>query len=147
MSPEAAQAARFRSVRERACISVFEFAARAGILASSAFDLESYDDEMMTVYSPAELQRFAGVLGIPASELLGIGKAGDPLTPVMLAAAIAEFCVLRAITVREFEEAVGWHVAASLGQPERFAHDYSIEGIRDICRELGIDWQRFITGL
>ena len=148
MSPDdVTHADRFRMARHQAGLSVFEFAARAGISEASAFDLESYDDEMLTVYSPADLQRFATVLGVSASELLGIREVGDPLTPVMLAAAIAEFCKVRATTIEEIEEATGWNVVASLGQPDRFLSDYSIDGIQDICRKLSIEWQRFIGGL
>jgi len=65
-----------------------------------------------------------------------------------LAALIREHCRSRGITIGQFEDASGWHLAKSLDDPARFLHDdYSLDGIQDICRELGVDWQRFILSL
>lgn len=53
---------RFRAARERAGLSVLEVAALADVSPECVWDLESHDDELMQVYSPAELRHFAVIL-------------------------------------------------------------------------------------
>lgn len=138
---------RFRVARERAGLSIAETATRAGISEPCVWDLEIHDDELMTVYSPAYLQRFASVLGVAPRELAGTDDRDAPISAGELATAIREHCRVRGITLDEFGDAAGWDVSKSVDTPQVLLNDISIDGIRDICRELGIDWQRFISGL
>jgi transcriptional regulator with XRE-family HTH domain len=139
--------ARFRTARERAGLSVAETATRANISESSVWDLETYDDELTSVYSPLELKHFATIVGVRPSELVGTAERGDPMSSAELASAIRERCRERGITVAEFSEAAGWDVTAAVDTPQMFLTDVSIDGVRDICREAGIEWERFISGL
>ena len=117
------------------------------ISSASLWDIECVDEELPNC-SPTQIQRFCRVLNIRPRELFGIELQTAPVTATDLAALIREHCLSRGITIAQFEDSSGWHVAKSLDDPERFLHDdYSIEGIQDICRELGVDWQRFILGL
>ena len=117
------------------------------ISSASLWDIECIDDEL-TIYSPTEIRRFCQVLGVSPRELFGIELQAAPLTASDLATLIREHCGSRGITIQQFEDASGWHLAKSFEDPERFLHDdYSIDGIQDICRELGVDWQRFILSL
>jgi hypothetical protein len=118
-----------------------------GISPGSFWDIECIDDEL-TIYSPTEIRRFCQVLSVSPRELFGIELQAAPLTAADLAALIREHCRSRGITIEQFEDASGWHLAKGLDAPERFMHDdYSIDGIQDICRELGVDWHRFILSL
>jgi transcriptional regulator with XRE-family HTH domain len=134
----------FRAARERAGLSVAEVAVRAGVAEPCIWDVESYEDELTSVYSPAQLRRFAAVLGVRPVDLLGVEPVADPVSHVDLAAMIRGHCQVRGITIDEFGDAAGWEVKEAVDAPERLLHEVSIDGIRDICRELGIDWQRFI---
>jgi hypothetical protein len=117
-----------------------------GISIPSLWDIECSDE--LPIYSPTKIRRFCEVLGVPPRALFGIELLAAPITATALATLIREHCQLRGITIEQFEDSSGWHVSKSLDDPERYLHnDYSIEGIQDICRELGVDWQRFILSL
>jgi transcriptional regulator with XRE-family HTH domain len=139
--------ARFRTARERAGLSIAETAARAGTSEPAVWDLEGNEDELMTAYSAADLQRFAGVLSVAPKELVGTEPSDAPISAGDLASAIREHCRLQGVTADEFGDEVGWDVSEAVGDPQLLLTDFSIDGIHDICRGLGIDWQRFISGL
>ncbi|HXJ72055.1 MAG TPA: hypothetical protein VNM37_04345, partial [Candidatus Dormibacteraeota bacterium] len=112
-------------------------ASRMGISMASLWDIECIDGDL-TNYSPSEIRRFCQVLGVCPRELFGVETLASGITATDLAALIREHCRSRGIAIQQFEDATGWYVAKSLDDPERFLHaDYSIDGIRDICRELG----------
>ena len=71
MNAAVSTSTRFRVARERAGLSIADTAARAGVSEPCVWDLETHDDELMTVYSPADLQRFAGILSVAPRELVG----------------------------------------------------------------------------
>ncbi|PYV84615.1 MAG: hypothetical protein DMG05_24295 [Acidobacteria bacterium] len=140
-------AVRFRQARERAGLSPEEAASQMGISTPSLWDIECTDDELMS-YSPNDIRRFCQVLSLRPSELLGIESEASPVTATEPAAFIHEHCRSRGITIEQFEDTSGWYVAKSLDEPERLFHnDCSVQGIQHICRELAVDWQRFILGL
>ena len=138
---------RFRMARERAGLTVFEVARRIGLSDASVFDLESYADELLMVYGPADLTRFSYVLGTTPANLLGVGVRNDPLGAAELATAVQSRCATLGVTISEFEDRCGWHLAEALQQPEKFLVDYSIDGIKDVCKAAGVEWERFIIGL
>ena len=147
MNSTAPNAVRFREARERVGLSPDEAASRMGISSASLWDIECLDDEL-TIYSPTEIRRFCRVLSVSPRELFGIELPAAPLTAIGLATLIREHCHSHGMTIQQLEDASGWHLAKSLDDPEQFLHDdYSIDGIQDICRTLGVDWQRFILNL
>ena len=147
MSESASHSARFREARERVKLSPQDAADRMGISSPSLYDLESHDDELCSVYSPTEIQRFSQVLAIRPTELLGAQSTEPAILPDELARLIREHCQRRSLSIEQFEDAAGWHVAKSLTEPQKFLQDYTIDGIQDICRTLEVDWQRVILGL
>jgi transcriptional regulator with XRE-family HTH domain len=147
MNATVPMSARFRAARARAGLSIAETATRAGVSEPCVWDLETHDDELMTVYSPADLQRFAGVLSVAPRELVGTEERDDPISADELASAIREHCRARSMTLNEFGDAAGWDIGKAVDTPQMLLSDISIDGIRDICGQLGIDWQRFISGL
>jgi len=114
----------------------------------SPFHVEIPDEEFTCEYSPVDVQRFCQVLKASPLELFGIQFDAPPLTPGDLATLIREHCRCRGMTVDQFEDASGWYVAKSLNDPQRFlGDDYNMDAIQDICRELGVDWRRFLLSL
>ena len=83
---------RFRQARERAGLSVDQVAERMGIQPPCVWDIESHGEELSSVYSPAELQRFAQVLGVTPAELLGIESPGEPISAAQLVELVREHC-------------------------------------------------------
>jgi transcriptional regulator with XRE-family HTH domain len=141
------RAIRFREARERAGLSPAEAATRMGISTPCVWDIETYDDELESVYSPANIQRFCLVLAISPAELFGIQVASPAITIKDLVTLIRDYCQAGGLNIEQFENAAGWHIAASLDDPECFLHDYTIDGIKHICEELKVDWQRFMLSL
>jgi hypothetical protein len=123
MKAAVSTSARFRAARERAALSIAETATRAGVSEPSVWDLETHDDELMTAYSPADLQRFARALSVAPRELLGAEACDHSISAHELASAIREHCRARGISLDDFGDAAGWDVTK------------------------GLDWQRFISGL
>ena len=140
-------AIRFREARERAGLTHEDAAARMGISTASVWDIESHDNELESCYSPANIQQFCQVLGISPPELFGIAVASSAIGVKDLVTLIRDYCRTGGLTVEQFENAAGWHIAASLDDPECFLHDYTIEGIQNICDELKVDWQCFVLSL
>src|SRR5271170_2381866 len=122
MVTHSSPADRFRKAREQARLTIFDVAERTGLSDASVFDLENFDDELTTNYGPADLAKFASILGVSPSDLLGIERANAPVTPEALATAIRKFCSVAVVTVNAFEDTAGWRVAASLDNPEKFLH-------------------------
>jgi hypothetical protein len=60
---------------------------------------------------------------------------------------VHEKCRLRGVTLEQFEDAVGWHLSGFIESPERLLEEISIDGFQWLCRELGVDWRRFILSL
>jgi transcriptional regulator with XRE-family HTH domain len=138
---------RFREARERAGMSITEMAMRAGISEPCVWDLESHEDELMVAYSSADLQQFAAILNVRAAYLLGTAECNDPITHTQLASAIREHCKTREMTIEQFSGTAGWEIAAAIDSPDLFLSDFTLDGIQDICRELVIDWARFVSSL
>lgn len=137
----------FREARERAGLPADEAARRMCISRSLLRSLESNDDELTAVYSPADVQRFCSVLGMRPAELLDVQTLSKPLTPEEIATKIFEHCRRNRMDISNFEDTVGWCVMRSLEKPNRFLQDYSLDALRDICEELDLEWERLVAGL
>ena len=118
-----------------------------GVSSASVWDIESFEDELSSCYSPSEVQRFSRVLGIRPVELFGAESSGSPVSAVELVSLIHEQCRLRGVTLQKFEDTVGWRLSACIEPPEHLLEDISIDGLQWLCRELGIDWHRVISSL
>src|SRR3989442_11282962 len=97
-------ASRFREFRERAGLSHDEAARQMGVSSASVWDIESFEDELSSCYSPSEVQRFSRVLGIRPVELFGAESSGSPVSAVELVSLIHEQCRLRGVTLQKFED-------------------------------------------
>ncbi|MGC4031727.1 MAG: hypothetical protein QM754_08335 [Tepidisphaeraceae bacterium] len=140
-------AARFREARCHAGLSVAAVAVECGISDVCVWDLESYDDELMTAYTAADLQCFARVLATTPSALLGVEPCDDPISVDDLAAAITTHCERHGTTLDDFSQAVGWDLTAGMNMSESLRASISLDGLAAIGGELGIEWRRLVNGL
>jgi transcriptional regulator with XRE-family HTH domain len=147
MTAAKSPATRFREFRERAGLSHDEAACQMGISSSSVWDIESIEDELSSVYSPSEVQRFSQVLGVLPIELFGANISDSPISAVELVRLIHEQCRLRSFSLEQFENTVGWRLNACIQPPEHLLEDLSIDGLQWLCRELEVDWHRVISSL
>jgi transcriptional regulator with XRE-family HTH domain len=138
-------ATRFRDLRERAGLSRDEAAKRMGITSSAVWDIEAADSDLTCCYSPRQVAQFARVLGIGPAGFFGEEISLPPISASELVRLIHEQCRLREITLLEFEEIVGWRLSASMEPPDRLLQDITVDGLRWLCRELGIEWQRALA--
>jgi transcriptional regulator with XRE-family HTH domain len=138
---------RFRWFRERAGLSHDDAARHMGISSPSVWDIESFENELSSCYSPSQVRQFCRVLGIPPSELFAIETAESPVSAVELVRLIREQCVVRGVALELFEDAVGWRLSACIEPPGRLLEDMTIVGLQWLCRELGIHWHRVILSL
>lgn len=135
---------RFREFRERAGLSPAEAVKRMDISADCIWDIEAYDDELFECYSLSEVQRFCQALGARLTELFSVKTTEPPVSASDLARLIQEQCCIRAVTLEQFEDAVGWRLSAGIESPELLLEDITIAGVQSLCRELGINWQRVV---
>ena len=45
------------------------------------------------------------------------------------------------------EDRVGWRLATMVATPARFSDEISLDGLRDLCGHLGVDWRQVILSL
>lgn len=147
--PADSPAKKFRELRERAGLTPDEVARRfpEAISAAAIYDIESNDEELCDVYSPADIRKFSEVLGARPAEFFGIEINARPLSAEELVQLIQEACRSRNLTLAQFEEAVGWRLSQAIEPPSKLLEEISIEGLQWLCQELGIDWRRVIIGL
>jgi DNA-binding XRE family transcriptional regulator len=138
---------RFRELRERAGLSIDEAARRIGVPSPCIWDIESFEDEITSCYSPLEVQRFCKTLGASPSELFDVATSEPAVSANELVALTYSECKRRGVTLEQFEDAVGWRLSQCIDPPERLLEDMSLDGLQWFCRELGIDWQRVILSL
>ncbi|HTH47269.1 MAG TPA: helix-turn-helix transcriptional regulator [Candidatus Limnocylindria bacterium] len=138
---------RFREFRERARLSPDDAARQMGISSPSVWDIETGENDLAECYSPSEVQRFCRVLGIRPSELFAVEISEPAVSAVELKDLIHEQCRARGVTMKKFEDAVGWRLSECLEPPQRLLEDMTIAGLQWLCRELGIHWHRVILSL
>jgi len=147
MSDTKTPATRFREFREKAGLSHDEAASKMGISSPAVWDIESFEDDLPSCYSPAEIKTFCRVLGIHSINLFGEEISDSPISAKQLVQLIHEKCRQRNLSLEQFENVVGWRLSACIEPPEHLLEDISIDGLQWLCRELEVDWLRVISGL
>ena len=136
-------AERLRKARENAGKSPQEVAAAVGMNVPSYCDLEAEGyDELWNNISLAELRDICRTLGIHARDLFE-DAAGQERASVVSFALISD-SLRRHLShhntaLDAFENQVGWSLATFLEDPEA-AWDWNVDGLRDVCRPLLIEW-------
>jgi hypothetical protein len=118
-----------------------------GISSPCVWDIESYEDELASCYSPCEVRRFCEALGVRPGELLGVTTTESAVSARELVKGIHAECRKRRMTIEQFEDVVGWRLRQSMEPPERLLEDMTLDGLQWLCRGLGIDWHRVILSL
>jgi len=133
---------RFREARERLGLNESEVAIRSGLYNATVWAIENCDGDLTDCYSPGDLRKFCQVLRIHPVELFGEKISESEVSPEELVQLMHKECILRNVTLEQFEDAVGWRLSACIESPERLLEDLSIEGLQWLYRELRIDWRR-----
>lgn len=137
---------RFREARERLGLSHAEFARRGDISVESVWDIETIPDELM-IYSATEIQKFCGIIHIRPLELFADDFSEPPISASELAELIKKECESRNLSLEKFEDITGSEFSICLSRPESFLESFSLDGLRDLCRGVRVDWRRTLLAL
>jgi tRNA(Ile)-lysidine synthase TilS/MesJ len=74
-------------------------------------------------------------------------KTSPELTIEEVIAKIKEHCAKNKISINQFEDIAGWRVESCLSNPKAALEEWNFDCLKNICRELGIDWQQVISNL
>jgi transcriptional regulator with XRE-family HTH domain len=140
-------ASRFRELRERAGLSHDDVANRMRISSACIWDIEAQDDELSSVYSLADLKKISNTVGTTPSELFGVRISEPSVSPDELIWLIGQQCHARKITIEQLENLIGWRLAGYLDSSEQLLKNINVDVLQWLCAELGIDWQRVMSGL
>jgi transcriptional regulator with XRE-family HTH domain len=136
-------AARLRTAREQTGRSIDTIAALLGMTREAYWDLESYDDEVLTCISIEQFAWLCRTLGIAPRALFAEEYRDEPGTINLEALGLKITAHLQAeqMDLSEFEERVGWDVATLLERPqELFTERYTVDALRAICQAIGVNW-------
>ena len=133
---------RFREARERLGLNESELAIQSGLDDSRVWDIETCEGDLTSCYSPSDLRKLCHVMRIHPAELFGDNISEPDVSADELVQLIHKECILRKVTLEQFEDAVGWRLSACIEPPQRLLEDLSIDGLQWLCRELRIDWRR-----
>ena len=143
-------AKRLQSAREQVGKSVEELAALVGINEPSYYDLESYDDEVLTCISIQQFALLCRLLHLSPPDLFAEEFKAEQAEIGLnsLVTRVRSYIETHRITLPEFEDCVGWDLAPFLESPtELVAERYNIDALRDVCKELGLNWVNALTGI
>ena len=134
-------AKRIKALRERSGKTPYEIAAASELGAAEYFDLEMFDDELITAPSLQQIRKLAEVFGVPTAALF----VDEPVV-ISQRVSYAELVErvngrLASGTSREaFEEEVGWELAAFFESEARTHAFYGVEFLKALCRHLDVWW-------
>lgn len=138
---------RIAESRQRLGLAHADLAERLGMSVRSYQDLESYDDEAFVALSVRQVCVLADVLHVPARGLV----SDDPhaivlgrMTPDDVAVAIRHRLAAGASDVDSLGEELVLDVATVLRDPDRIWDDWCLDGLRDVCAGLGLDWRAML---
>jgi transcriptional regulator with XRE-family HTH domain len=117
-----------------------EVAAALGISVPSYYDLETFDDELETCLSLAEVSKLCSLLRIDPVWLFTEGdlKGSSRMRLSELVDNIRSFIGAR-MTVDEFEDKVGFVVSPCF-EDWHAVLEWNVECLRSVCSVIGIDW-------
>jgi transcriptional regulator with XRE-family HTH domain len=136
--PNAADpAARLKAARERTGLDREEVAGRLGVTYESVWDLEAFPDEIAMTLSLAEVVALARLVGVaPLALLTDVEPDASQRMPM-------EDLIDRVRARGDpdlFAERAGWDVRPALAEPATAWRDWSVDCLRDVCAEAGVDW-------
>jgi transcriptional regulator with XRE-family HTH domain len=135
---------RLIAARMRSGKSEKEVANIAGTSPYNYYDLECHDSELYQATPLFELRKICEALGIKIIDLFT--KSGATEGIAQLADEIRRYLNEKNRPLAEFEEAAGWEVGEFIDNPNS-ALELPIDWLRDVCRELGVDWVSVVISL
>jgi hypothetical protein len=138
-SPKPGYADVVRAAREVTGKDLGELAAALDVSFESYRDIETYDDEITTSVSFANLVTLGELLDLDLRRMFGADDA--VMTFGDLAAAVRTR--LATTTLDQLEDALGWELAGALDDPSGFA-EFSVDGLADVAAPLGLDWRHLL---
>jgi transcriptional regulator with XRE-family HTH domain len=140
-------ARRIKESRERLGLTAAGVAAGLGMPLASYQDLELHDDEVFLTLSPRELCALANLLRVSARALVSDDLEAailDTVTGSDVAAAIRRRLAADGCDIHMISEELGWELARVLDDPGRIWDAWNVEGLRDVCARLGLDWRAIL---
>jgi transcriptional regulator with XRE-family HTH domain len=135
-------AKRIQALRKRTGKSIGEIASLVGLGDMAYFDLETYDDELVTVLSLEQVRRLGDALGVSTQMLFS-----DQPTPAEFRSnsyddlvSLVRAHIVRAGSKEAVENALGWELDAFLESEATALSSYSAEFLQALCAHVGVDW-------
>ena len=134
------------AARERAGLSVPEFAAAIGINPAWCWDLVSYEAELASTLSLRQFLCAASVLGVSPLSLLPepVSPAAEHRSFAELAELVTRFCADREISADHFGEIAGWDIQSALAFPDTIVDTWDLDCLRDVCATLEVHWPNYL---
>jgi hypothetical protein len=128
-----------RAAREATGKDPGELAAALDMSYESYRDIETYDDEIISVVSFREAVTLANLLELDLRRMFG---ADDTVvTFADLAAALR--LRLAETPLEQLENELGWELADALADPAAFA-EFSLDGLADVAAPFELDWRHLL---
>jgi hypothetical protein len=124
-------------------------AERLGISLPAYYDLESFDDELVTCLSLDQVKRLAQVLQVSVAALLGQNADATADSPAVSMAELMDWIRQRVVregsSIDAFSDRVGWDITAAMTNPDSGWRDWNIDCLRDVCADMGIEPLRVLS--
>ena len=136
-------AQRIKEARIKAGLSAEEVAKIIDLGIHAYDDLESYDDEVFNCISLKQLRNLSELLSVRAIDLVVIDQSKineTSLTAQELIECIKNTILENSESVDDFSDRVGWDVTSALNNAENVWKDWNLDGLRDICEAVGVNW-------
>lgn len=138
---------RLSAARLKLGLSLLQVARATGIEADNLEEMERSPATLMSTYSPEEIDRVCRFYGIPLTEMLTGQRVADCIQPTDVVRMILDTCRQRAIPIEVFGDKVGWDLNDILKDPCLIYTNISLDGLRWLCDELGINWLNVLACL
>jgi len=106
--------------------------------------VEQHDDELYMCVVLKDILRLTRYFGLTVLDLFAIDRATVHGRQVdgfeSLAAEIREHLRRSGVSLADFEEKAGWRLGDFLANPSAAWKDWNVDCLRDVARELGVDW-------
>jgi hypothetical protein len=136
-------ARRISEARASVGLAPAELAALVGINVESYLDLETYDDEAFLCLSLLQFCALADALQVSARRLVSDDNApptAATLTVGEIVAALRGRLVAMSGDIESLSDQLGWDVAHALEEPATIWEEWCVDGLRDVCEPLGLEW-------
>jgi DNA-binding XRE family transcriptional regulator len=141
---------KLRQAREKKGWSIHEaateVAAALNMSRENYYDIEMHEDDLTYCYSLSEICTICILFDIHPKNLFSTENV-PPLTIEAVVGKIKDYCVQTGISIEQFEDKAGWRVNSCLSNPKTALDEWNWDCLRDVCRELQVDWRAVVSSL